>query len=99
MLSYNVGFNGFILAISAISLFLVPFTVMRIVQKRSKHTFWEVACLLVAAILWSLGVGLPFLSHGTLNTDPDRTLFFLGVAVANVPNLIAWWRTRSAGAA
>ena len=52
--------------------------------------------LITASAVWL--VLLPFQRHGTLNTPHNDALFWIGIVATFLPNLISWWRTRSANA-
>lgn len=56
----------------------------------------DVAYQTVGAILWVLSVVLPVLHDNTLNTQNNGILFLSGLAIFHVPDLIGWWRKRSA---
>lgn len=96
MFTSNFVFNLFLIAGSLIWLVLLPITIGRIFKGRNKRTLLSVACSSVNALLWLLSVWLPFHRHGTLNTEHDNRLFWLGIAATYLPNLIDWWRTRQA---
>ena len=98
MLTFNLVLNVILIISSVVWLVYLPLAVKRIIEKRSKNTFLREVCYSVLAVCWLLSVALPFREHGTLNT-PHNDLFWLGLIMTWVPDLIAWWRTHRARAA
>ena len=99
MLTLNFVTNIFILAATVYLLILVVSVLARIKKEQGYWAFSAVGYQFAGIIFCLLSIGLPYLRFGTLNTANNGMLFFAGVAVTYIPNLIVWWRKRSAGAA
>ena len=91
--------NSILIAFSVAWLVLLPNTLRRIAQRRTKRTVLDTVCYSTLALCWLLSVALPFRHQGTLNTRHDDFFFLLGIVLTWVPNLVAWWRRHRAGAA
>jgi hypothetical protein len=92
--TFDLFFNLLLVLASLIWLLLLPVTVGRIMQKRSRRTMTEVVCISTTTVLWLLSVLFTYLRHGSLNSEPVQSLFLAGMLTTWLPGLIVWTKRR-----
>lgn len=95
--TFNSVFNILVLLGAAYRFFMIYVVLKRVDARQRSSAFSAMICPLAGTIIWALSVLLPLMHYRTFDTSLNQALFWSGFAIWYVPDLILWWKKRSAG--
>lgn len=95
-ITFNSVFNILVLFSAAYRFFMIYIVLKRVDERQCSGALSAMICPLLGTVIYLLSVLLPLLHYKTLDTNMNQTLFWSGFAIWFVPDLILWWKKRSA---